>query len=348
MRRLTGKWVLCLLMAIMTMQGVSLANDGFGGLSSSGLEFGQSKNVQMLEEDLFISPDKIKVEYVFLNSGPDETGEVIFPVPPISLQAITDSPFSLSPEQLVSDNPQGFTASVDGMAIEIKTEKTAILEPPYDYQSVDRLRLQFDAPGMDVTDVLQKHGIPLSLDLDAVTSALKKLSPKDTEQLKSQGILDEYGPKWSIRLRYHWNQKFPSGEKLTISHSYNPASTGGIFVWPRDGKLSSYEERLIKDYCIDDYTRKGIIKLLNPPGGKNTYGAGMAINLDYFLTTANTWKGPIGTFRLTIDKGNPKSILSVCMDGLKKTAPTIFKVERKNFVPSEDLRLLFVQSPGEM
>ncbi len=67
---------------------------------------------------------------------------------------------------------------------------------------------------------------------------------------------------------------------------------------------------------------------------------------DYVLTTANTWSGPIGTFKLTIDKGSPKNVLSLCVDGIKKTGPTTFVVEKKNFTPDADLNLLIVSNPG--
>ena len=62
----------------------ALANDGFGGISATGLTFGQTDAVLMLTEDLFISLDEIKVDYTFENtSSADVTGEVIFPMPPI-------------------------------------------------------------------------------------------------------------------------------------------------------------------------------------------------------------------------------------------------------------------------
>ncbi len=76
-------------------------------------------------------------------------------------------------------------------------------------------------------------------------------------------------------------------------------------------------------------------------------GTGTAILLDYVLTTANTWQGPIGVFRLAIDKGKPGNVLSLCIDGLRKTGPTSFAVEKKDFTPTRDLRLLIVSGLEE-
>jgi hypothetical protein len=53
----------------------ALANDGFGGISATGLTFGQTEAVAMESEDLFISLDRITVDYVFRNtSTSDVTG----------------------------------------------------------------------------------------------------------------------------------------------------------------------------------------------------------------------------------------------------------------------------------
>ena len=53
-----------------------------------------------------------------------------------------------------------------------------------------------------------------------------------------------------------------------------------------------YETR----YCIDDGTSRAIANRLGPDG------YGIAYNLAYVLRTANSWAGPIGSFRLTLDK----------------------------------------------
>ncbi|HET7502027.1 MAG TPA: DUF4424 family protein, partial [Kofleriaceae bacterium] len=76
-----------------------------------------------------------------------------------------------------------------------------------------------------------------------------------------------------------------------------------------------------------------------------------ANGLNYILKTARNWSGPIGDFHLTIDKGDARNVLSVCADGLKKTAATRFELRKKDFVPEKDLSVLFVTSrdrtPGQ-
>ncbi len=331
---------------------VSAANDGFGGLTATGLQFQQSASVRMVSEDLFLSPRQVRVAYVFRNDGPAEVqGEVIFPLPPISLAGLVDSGFALTEDDLHRENVVDFTATVDGKKIEVRTERIAVLEPPFDERR--QPAANYDAPGEDVTALLKGYGIPLSLNVDEVAAVLTRLPPAAQETLKAKGLADFFDgepptPAWSIIVRYHWPQTFAAGREIRIEHSYNPAPPGGIFVWPAQEKdVDTYHRELIQTYCIDAGTRKALAKRLHRQKASEMAGTGTAILLDYVLTTANTWHGPIGVFRLTIDKGKPGNVLSLCIDGLRKTGPTTFTVEKKNFIPTQDLRLLIVSGLEE-
>lgn len=79
---------------------------------------------------------------------------------------------------------------------------------------------------------------------------------------------------------------------------------------------------------------------MNPEGDEfGTHGT--AWNISYVLRTANSWAGPIGMFTLTLDKGVPGTMISVCADGVKKT----FVVEKTDHSPDRDLEVLIVQPP---
>lgn len=326
------------------------ANDGFGGLTATGLQFHQSGSVRMLSEDLFLSPDQVRVTSVFRNVGSDEVrGEVIFPLPPISLSALIDSGFALPEHQLRRDNVVDFTATINGRPIEVHTERIAVREPPYDERRTPSAG--YDTPGEEITALLKELGIPLSLNTTDVAAALARLPQPSQERLKSRGLAEFFDhepplPNWSIIVRYHWSQVFAAGREVTIEHRYTPAPPGGIFVWPAQEKdLDPYQQELIRTYCIDATTRKALSRRLHRPGTGNPAGTGTALLLDYVLTTANTWRGPIGSFRLTIDKGKADNILSLCIDGIRTSGPTTFVVEKNDFTPTRDLRLLIVSPP---
>jgi hypothetical protein len=69
--------------------------------------------------------------------------------------------------------------------------------------------------------------------------------------------------------------------------------------------------------------------------------------IDYVLSSGGNWKAPIGDFHLTVDKGRPEALVSVCMDGLVKTGPTRFEVRKVNFRPERDLSILILAPAPE-
>jgi len=343
------KKMLFLLLGLWLLPTAGSANDGFGGLSATGLQFHKTEQVRMVREDLFLSLDRVEVRYLFHNDGREAVqGEVIFPLPPIALNGLMESGFALTEQQLAADNPVDFTLRIDGKAQAVQVERIAVVEPPY--EEGRKPAGSYDNPGRDVTAILKEHSIPLSLAHEQVAAFLARLPQPTLKRLQELQLVELFEgepplPLWSIMLRYHWPQTFAAGQDLTIEHSYKPAPPGGIFIWPADKQaFDPYQQQLVRDFCIDESTQRGLIKRLHGPGAGEMAGTGTALFLDYVLTTANTWKGPIGSFHLTIDKGKPDSILSLCIDGLRKTGPTRFAMEQSNFTPRRDLRLMIVSA----
>ena len=319
----------------------ALANDGFGGLSATGLTFSQTDAVAMETEDLFIGIDRITVDYTFRNiTSADVTGEVIFPLPPVHVGFILESQWNL-PEDPDRPNLVNFTATVDGQPVTVTIDRIAVIEPPYD--EARPLSAQYDTPGQDVTADMERLGLPLSLNADTVIAALSALTPAQQEEAASLGLAEfsegySY-PLWSIVLRYHWTQTFPAGKVTKISHAYENRSGGGIFGWSHPPE--DYQQYAVDQYCIDEGTSKGLVKALRQePTDGEAYSMGMSWNIAYVLRTANSWAGPIGRFKLTIDKGDVRNILSLCADGIKKTGPTTFMMEKIDFTPMQDLEIL--------
>lgn len=322
------------------------ANDGWGGVAATGLTFGQTDAVAMQEEDLFISRDQIRVEYVFENlTTQDVTGEVIFPMPPISVTYISQSDWNLPDDRSTADLVD-FTATVNGADQPVTIDRVAVIEPEYDENAP--LSRQYDTPGRDVTADITAMGLPLTLDYDAIRAALLALTPEQRSQAAAAGLAEyipagegydeDVAPLWSVILRYHWTQTFPAGEKLRISHAYANRAPGGIFPW--EHPAPDYRQYEVDRYCIDDGTSKALYDRLQHPELEPGTAMGIAYNIDYVLRTANSWAGPIGKFRLTIDKGAAENVISLCADGVKKTGPTTFVVEKTNYTPDRDLQIL--------
>lgn len=324
------------------------ANDGFGGLSATGLMFGQTDAVAMEEEDLFIGLDRVAVDYVFRNrTAQDVTGEVIFPLPPISIGAQLQSDWNL-PDDRGRDNLVNFSVSVDGAPVAFAIDRQAVIEAPW--EEGRPVSADYDAPGRVVTDDLIRLGLPLTVDADVALRAVLALDATARAEAAALGLVEYYPspaqpedayPAWSIVLRHHWTQTFPAGAAVRVSHRYDHHPGGGIFVWqdpPRDDWVREVEAR----YCVDKSTSRGIAKRL--AGGSSGDGrfVGMSWNIAYVLRTANSWAGPIGRFRLTLDKGSDRHIISLCAEGIEKTGPTTFVLEKRDYVPDRDLEVLIV------
>jgi hypothetical protein len=69
-----------------------------------------------------------------------------------------------------------------------------------------------------------------------------------------------------------------------------------------------------------------------------------ALATEYVLSTGNNWKGPIGRFRLVLDKLKYENVMSLSWAGsLGSNSPTTFGYARENFAPKEDIKLLILQ-----
>ena len=109
----------------------------------------------------------------------------------------------------------------------------------------------------------------------------------------------------------------------------------------REGKFESEGWRVRKDGS--EFLAHIAITALKNPDGEDYGSYGTSWHISYVLRTANSWAGPIGKFTLTLDKGDPKNVISLCADGVKKTGPTTFVVEKTDYTPDRDLEVLVVQ-----
>lgn len=314
------------------------ANDGFGGIGASGLEFSQTDKVAMVSEDLFISLKKIAVSYVFENaSDEDVTGEVIFPLPPITLQDLVNMDMNL-PEDRDRKDLVNFTVEVEGRSVTPEVDRRAVRLSDTPESAAPGTPVY----GEDVTRLLENAGVPLTLDPQRLADAMEKIPAAALEKLVAAGLVKDFGApaqgldrylfNWAISIRYHWNQTFPARSMLTVRHEYENYPPGGIWAWQHPA-TEEYQRDLAARYCIDEATSKALTRC------KQAY------EISYILRTANTWKGPIGDFKLTIDKGSPQNIISLCADGVEKTGPTTFVVKKKDYAPTGDLQIL-IGTPG--
>jgi hypothetical protein len=140
----------------------------------------------------------------------------------------------------------------------------------------------------------------------------------------------------SVQHSEVWEQRFAPGEQLEVEIAYRPSISGDL-GWDQ----RTYKHRRVREnFCLDTPTRKGLDKALRRTGDAAEDRRRLQW-LSYVLVSGDNWAGPIGQFHLTLEKPDPGSLLSTCIEGLEKTSPVRFELTRENFRPAEDLDVIF-------
>jgi hypothetical protein len=184
-------------------------------------------------------------------------------------------------------------------------------------------------------------------------AAIGKLTTGRRNQLEKQELIGatqlglpgsskvdkDWWPWWEMQVRYYWTQHFPARGAVEVVHTYTPISGGSYIMFGDDG-LSS-----VQPFCggTDSLTKIKEGKARLPKRGINEI-AFYERRIQYILTTANNWNGPISKFHLEVESDRPEDIMLTCMPGLQKTSPTRFELDRTDFRPDRDMDLLILQA----
>lgn len=312
----------------------AIANDSTAELAAGGLVLTKTDAIVMKSEDLFISADEVRVRYVFLNtSGQDVTTRVAFPMPDIGGPDFffhdTNVPNRDDPANILD-----FRTLVDGRPVRMAVEQKAFVE------------------GVDRTAWLTSRGVPLAMHLDGAVATLDALPAADRAEAERLGlaVTEEYdsgkgpeqhwNPAWFLKTTFHWEQSFPAGREVVVEHRYKPAvgsSVGTIVGDPAFMRSADWAETRNR-YCIETPLIAGVKKAQ----GKLDHIPFYERRIGYILKTGGNWAGPIGDFRMVIDKGEPANLVSFCASGVKKITPTRFEVRHKDWKPDRDLEILLL------
>ena len=317
--------IIALILAVLVCAPVR-ANDSSAELATGVLVFVRNRDVEMRTEDLFISADEIRVRYRFFNNAPqDVTTLVAFPMPEIGIDQ-PDTNISIPTDD--PENILGFSTLADGRPVATRVEQRVL------------------ANGIDRTDLLRGLGIPLAPHLRDTTEALGQLPEPARKQLLQLGLggIEEYDsgegmkkhlePRWALQTTNYWEQTFPAGRELVIEHRYKPSV--GTFVGT---EAETAEHR--KRYCID----RDLLRTLGRArrDAPRDFLPFSEQRIEYILTTGANWSGPIREFRLVVDKGDPRNLVSFCGDGVKKIGPTQFEMRKNDFTPDRNLYVLILK-----
>lgn len=305
------------------LAGSAFANDSVAEIGAGGLILVHADAVTMAKEDLYVSPSKVKVDYVFHNNtDKDVTYLVAFPMPDIDPQDYAE--ISNGVPFPNADNFLDFKVTVEGKEVVPDVEIKAL------------------SAGLDITDRLTALGIPLNPLAEATTAALRKVPEDKLAELRLLGALyspdDNLWPFWRLHETYYWKQTFPANADLHVTHNYTPA-VGGTFYTTYSESDPWFRDR----YCLDAGTIKAAAALMKQL--PNPDALLMTHQFSYILSTGANWMGPIGEFRLVVDKQDPKNVVSFCESGVTKISPTQFEVTKKDFYPEKELNVMVISLP---
>lgn len=351
---MTKAFCLALALALpLAATSPAAANDSSSELAAGGIVLVKTDAITMQREDLTLSPTEVRVRYEMRNdTGQPVTLHVAFPMP-----------------EVPSDGPAGMTTSTGGHNVAIR--------PPTDPNFL-RFRVWSDGreltpeteiravlpDGRDIAATLREiGGLPLVLQPGLFLAPEDKpLDAATRQKLQVLGALeklddDGFRLPWTVRITFHWMQTFPPGVTV-IEHSYRPVIGSRFIVIEGNSKLAgSGGEDPVRAFCIDAATDQAIraadkrLKEAKRPAGTEA-SLLMGYTLGYILQTARNWRGPIGTFHLTLQGGpivaegetrGEVRITTLCTDlPLRRTGPQRFEATVRDYVPKEDLRVLYV------
>ena len=159
--------VLTIAAAAALAAGAAPANDSTAEKVAGGLVLTRTNAIDMVSEDLYVSPERVRVAYVFRNRtrAPVRT-TVAFPMPDRDLAEMRESDIAY---------PHSFQTLVDGRPVTMRVERRAMLA------------------GVDHTALLSGLGIPVGddPDEDRLTAALARLRPADRARVVGLGLAEE-------------------------------------------------------------------------------------------------------------------------------------------------------------
>jgi hypothetical protein len=319
------------LLALAALQAAH-ANDSSAEKAAGGLVLRQARDIDMVSEDLFVSPALVRVHYVFRNRSPRPVTTIVaFPMP--------DRDMAYEMESEVS-YPADFHTLVDGRPVRMSVERKAM------------------ARGVDQSALLTRLHIPIvphgDLTAGNIADLIARLPRAEQQHLGRLGVIDaeslsapsgQFVPTWTVRETWYWQQTFPAGRTLDVRHNYTPGvgGTAGVPLASLDYRSGANGRQEQAEFCTDrDFL--AAIDRMQQRADRDHGNYPMEQRLRYILTTGGNWRAPIGDFHMVVDKGRADAVMSFCGEGVRRISPTQFEIRHRNWRPDRDLAVLIVSA----
>ena len=328
------------LVAVLACPNVS-GDDGAASVGLGGIQLVREARISMEKERLTISAQKVSVEFEFLNQADkDLTTEVAFPIP------------AYDQKYLHASYPKGvddFQVWVEGREIKYQIEAKAMLNGVDYSATLRKFGVDVASLGHFTDSDPKRNYVPYSPDIERISNAQR-------DELKRLGLIrrDNGFMGWTVVKTYHWQQTFPAHKILHVRHKYAPILGSGLTsvedISPAHKRSRSPSfAALVRDCCIDAALQNKLVATSRVDENSSFIEAEW---VDYILTTANTWRTPIKSFELIVERPKPKPpseqlpgdhwMVSFCWPGpVRQFDADHFLARAINFVPSRELHIEF-------
>ena len=310
----------------------ALAEGSDPPLAAGGLLIGPNAGITVVSQDLRLSEKTIEATWELVNaSDADLTTLVAFPLPNLT-------PVDADLFEGRGGDPVDFL----GSTIEVDGKKVA--------PSVEQ---HASVLGLDVTARLAADGVALNpYSSPKAREALARLSPDKRAFYTDRGMAlwlegAPTGLSWTVSTTFHWMQSFPKGRTVRIVHRYRPIvgrellteATLDRWATPGGGRDAP---------CLDKAGGEALKKALAAAKRPDGSTALMQRRIAYRLAPPDGPTGPIGRFRVSVEKPKPTTLAAVCLDGAAgRSGPTGIVFEATDFVPKSDLSVMLVDLGGK-
>lgn len=306
--------------------------------TAANIQFVQNKNVVIHQEDLQIGPLQklnvpIHVSYIMENIGTlPETIQIAFPLPGCS--------FDLYVQATLNNRVSATDTCIKEPKMHLKVDEKPILDGQW------TTLFSINGVSFSQTQESKKSGL-VAEDLVKTLNMMPEIPDEKTKK-QEKAFQQQLGKlctllggkfttsyecsafrKISAQRVFLWKYTFTPKKRVKVEHNYDVESSHNLDV-REEFKTDQF---CLKDPSIFKAWKKYNASLHEADVGQNFVG--------YILKTGANWAAPIAEFNLTIKKENAQQYVSTCFDGLKKVGSLEFKAQRKNFLPKEDLFVLF-------
>jgi len=289
------------------------------GYVATGPIFDLPADMSVERLEVHFSIRSVRLAYVF-KSAARQTVHFSFTMPEMPVDAAedlaaldTDSEAAGLAADTQPANYLGLSVSLDGREPALTGHGRALLE------------------GKDVTRQLLDAGVPLLSGFDGPGDPIwRQLPPEKRAALAARGLMSEDTANWTYQADFEWDQTFEPGE-TRVEVSYAPLA----HYWS-DINLDDFPEiatggSATQAYCIDDAVRRAF---LSDGHQYELY------TVTHLFAPSGGWRGPVGHYRLVVDKQHATDLVAFCPLAARKTSPTRFEWTATDYTPGDAVGML--------